>query len=143
MKGEIIEKGHIIDGLQKDLQNKDNLKHQDVEALENQVKILEDEIANKNELINDFTEKFEFAEQEKNQLNEKLAALRNKAKEYLKKAKDLQSKNESLEEQLAEETSKQNVDEVANEQISVLQEMLKQKTLEFTELSGNVLFSRN
>merc|ERR1739848_635490 len=101
-------KEHIIDGLQKDLQNKDNLKHQDVEALQNQVKILEDEIANKNELINDFTEKFEFAEQEKNQLNEKLAALRNKAKEYLKKAKDLQSKNESLEEQLAEETSKEN-----------------------------------
>ena len=87
LKEEIIEKQHIIDGLQKDLQNNDNLKHQDVEALENQVKILEDEISNKNELINDFTEKLEIAEQEKNQLNDKLAALRNKAKEYLKKAK--------------------------------------------------------
>ena len=67
-----------------------------------------------------------------------MVALRNKAKEYLKKSKELQSKNEDLEKQLEEAKESQGKDDLAEEQISLLQEMLKQKTLELSSVNDTM-----
>ena len=58
--------------------------------------------------------------------------------EYLKKMKELQAKVNSMEKQLSDKDDAEQNNELANEQISTLQDMLKQKTLELSDAATRI-----
>ena len=58
--------------------------------------------------------------------------------EYLKKMKELQAKVNSMEKQLSDKDDAEQNNELANEQISTLQDMLKQKTLELSNAATRI-----
>ena len=156
---EAINANEIISKLQKEIDEKsENIEKLSIEKSEFEASIqtlhakidfLEANKSDQNELeateatdlkarIRDLEEILEKNESEKQQLNDKMGALRNKAKEYLKKSKELQAKNESLEKQLENVPKEEIKDDLAEEQISMLQEMLKQKTLELSEMNDSI-----
>jgi chromosome segregation ATPase len=58
--------------------------------------------------------------------------------EYLKKMKELQAKVNSMDKQLSEKDDAEQNNELANEKISTLQDMLKQKTLELSDAATRI-----